>query len=168
MPSDTLEIQPSVAATSVSFASPSAPRDDVLCGERSRGFIADGHGLLYGRHESVRHGLHAGASHITRHGVHKLLKDPVARGRRSSRPRRSAPSRRTPSSHRSAPEKKDDDTLHDSWTEPSVPQEDRQASGPRDPERNVVRSGLIKGGSSPTHEVDDADDLAAEAAEKAR
>ena len=32
---------------------------------------------------------------------------------------------------------------------------------------NVVKSGLIKGGSSPTHEVDDADDLAAAAAEKA-
>ena len=30
-----------------------------------------------------------------------------------------------------------------------------------------MRSGLIKGGSSPTHEVDDADDLAAQAAERA-
>ena len=62
------------------------------------------------------------------------------------------------------PEGKDDDTLHDSWTEPSVPQEDRGKEWTE--VRNVVKSGLIKGGSSPTHEVDDADDLAAAAAEK--
>ena len=44
------------------------------------------------------------------------------------------------------------------------PQDKRPSS--RDKVRNVVRSGLIKGGHSPTHDQD-ADDLAAQAAERA-
>ena len=148
-PSDTLEIQPSVAATSVSFASPSRLV--------TTSYAESGQGAL-SPSDTV---FSADATSPS---------DTVYTPERATSP--DTVFTNTPERAQSpdaiiteAPEGKDDDTLHDSWTEPSVPQEDRGKEWTE--VRNVVKSGLIKGGSSPTHEVDDADALADAAAERA-
>ena len=150
-PSDTLEIQPSVAATSVSFASPSRLV--------TTSYAESGQGAL-SPSDTV---FSADATSPS---------DTVYTPERATSPDTvftESPDRaKSPDTvYTETPEKKDDDTLHDSWTEPSLPPEnDDKRPSSRDKVRNVVRSGLIKGGSSPTHDQD-ADDLAAQAAERA-
>ena len=71
MPSDTLEIQPSVAATSVSFASPSRLVTTSYAESGQGALSPTGTVFSTDATSPSGHGLHAGASHITRHGVHK-------------------------------------------------------------------------------------------------
>ena len=148
-PSDTLEIQPSVAATSVSFASPSRLV--------TTSYAESGQGAL-SPSDTV---FSADATSPS---------DTVYTPERATSP--DTVFTETPERAKSpdtvlteTPEKKDDDTLHDSWTEPSIPQDEDKRPSSR--VRNVVRSGLIKGGHSPTHDQDETDDLAAQAAERA-
>jgi hypothetical protein len=165
VPSDTLEIQPSVAATSVSFASPSrlvttsyAESGQGALSPTGTVFSAD----ATSPSDTVYTPERATSPDTVFTNTPERAQSPAAETVVTTTPERA----KSPDTIiTETPEKKDDDTLHDSWTEPSVPQEDRGKEWTE--VRNVVKSGLIKGGSSPTHEVDDADALADAAAERA-
>ena len=172
-PSDTLEIQPSVAATSVSFASPSRLVTTSYA-ESGQGALSPSDTVFSADATSPSDTVYTPERATSPDTVFTTTPE------RAQSPADDTVITNTPERAKSpdtvlteTPERAQDDTtqdgtLHDSWTEPSIPPEDQdKRPSSRDKVRNVVRSGLIKGGSSPTHDKDDTDDLAAQAAERA-